>query len=602
MRLHRGLYSLPTIAAALLLILISFPSIVFAQPSHSIPELFRRAQSLERFGNRDQAANVYRDIWRLEANRVDAVIRGTDILEQRGRSDEAIIWMSEAVASTDVPNPLLWVAYGDLYDKIGREVSADSVWTLGVAAVDPPESVYLGVVDRLLLRSRIDRAVDWARQGLTEAEDATPFHRRLFDIELNRGNIANAATHAAQYVRNDPTHADEIQVALRHTELPPSARNTLADTLIAYSVREPNNAGITQLAAELALATNRREQALRLFMRAADLDERGMLVILANAQRVALLGYPEIAARLYRLVVERFPEAPSSPRAASLAANLFLSEGDDEAAEAMYRWLLNQGQSMYLDEAQLALGSIALRTNRPEEARQYYTNAVRNGRSVSVRRQAELGIAEIEVYQGRFAQAEAIWRRTTAQGLARDEATRAQLRLAEVAMYKGEATTHRELCDELLRQNPSADEANDCLVLTAILSEAKNDTAEWQRYGRLRYLFDTRRDDLFYSEIPTSENSVLSGRIALLRSRALVRDHRLEEAADSLRTIVSRFTGTPIGEEALWILGETLRVNHLDPVKALAAYEQLLREYPDTVYLGPARRAIRNLRDQLNPA
>ncbi len=602
MPLQRGSYPLHILAPALLLILTLSQTNAFSQPSHSIPEMYRRAQSLERFGNRDQAVRVYRDIWRLDANRADAVIRGTDILEQLGRSDEAIIWMSEAVLSTDVPNPQLWVAYGDLYDKIDREASADSVWTLGAAAVDSPEAILLGVVDRLLLRSLTDRAIEWSRRGLANADDATPFHRRLFDIELSRGSFADAATHAAHYVRNDPVRAEEIHVTLRHTELALSARNTLADTLIAYSLREPRDAGITQLAAELALATNRREEALRLFMRAAELDDRGMPVILGNAQRVALLGYPDIAARLYRLVVERYPEAPSSPRAALLAANLFVSEGDEEAAEAMYCWLSNQGQSMYLDEAHLALGRIALQTNRPDEARQYYNNVAGNGRSVGVRKQAELGIAEVEVHQGRFAQAEAIWLRTTAQGLTRDEATRAQLRLAEVALYKGYATAHRERCDELLRQNSSADEANDCLALTAILSEAKNDTADWQHYGRLRYLFDTGRDDLLHSEIETAKNSVLSGRIALLQSRALVREHRFEEATDSLQVISSRYNGTPIGEEALWILGETLRVNHLDLAKALAAYEQLLQKYPDTVYLGPARRAIRDLRNQLNPA
>ena len=585
---------------ALLACAVFLPSTVPAEISPEAAAWFRRARSYERVGRTDQAIQLYRRVWESTPDRYDAVQRGTSLLENAGRTGEATAWFDEA--TTRAPHvALLWVEYGRLLQRTGRREAADSLWARALATVPDTPALAIALADRFLGDNDLAAARKWATIGLDAGGGAT-FHRRLLDVALAAHDADAAVLHAHGSVAGAAHLVDGVAASIDGADLSRAERDSIASHIMRDARRD--DPGSALLGAKFALISEREDLSAELYIAWAGRDSRGASYVFPTAQQVERDGHPEVAARLFQFVAQDQSNSPWAPLAGIQAARIRQEMGDLTAAAAMCRWLLareEDGQEHFVsanvgDQARFILATVLAEQGAYGLAENHYS-AILASATGSLRHQVEFGLTETALGRGRFDEAKSRLRRLARRPGRHAGTTLARLRLAETAMYEGNAATMGTVCGDLLSSAPGADETNDCLALALTLAEARGDTALWREYGRIRYRLQFGPLEESVAGARGLEGTPLAARGALLVADAYTRARNVNAAADTLLAATELFAGSAGGEEALWKLAELLRALRADDVAALQAYERLINEYPDTVYLGPARRWVRKLRE-----
>lgn len=584
-------------AAAAFALLFAVPlahvDLAHAASAVEVAGWYQQAQINERVGRTAQAIVLYRRVWEAVPVRFDAVSRGAELLVASRREAEALTWLAEAVGRTPEVPPL-WAEYGDILDRLGRTSDADSAWARGAEVCRDATPLYLAIVDRLVERGRLSRARQWAERGARATGGHPALNRRLMDIALAEGSFSAAAGYGSAYAGSGRERVSEATAVLAAAQPPAAAQDSMAATALRLADEDSANPGRTLFAGDLALAARRTADAERCYLRAARQAGIDMRQILLLATDLDQRGQDDIAAALREIVVGRFPQAPQAVVSAMTAAEHFDRSGQRDRAIRLYRWTLTQPDRTYQDRAHLALGRLLLAGGGVAEAKLHFGAVLQRGGTPLVQRRAMFGLADCALREGRLDEAAARWQ-ALAIGTFPDVAE-ARLRLAELAMYRGDAQALAERCEQLMRETPEADEANNCLALTAVLSEAAGDTAAWRRYGELRYLLDRGEYRAVLGRAEALAGTALAGAALVLVAEARRATGDAEGATAALEDVADRFRGTTTGEEALWRLAELERAQLKDPARALRTYERLLQDYPDGVYTGPARRWVRALR------
>ena len=317
---------------------------------------------------------------------------------------------------------------------------------------------------------------------------------------------------------------------------------------------------------------------------ATELERRGHLLASAFVDEQLAIGYPQ---------------SPFAQRSALTAATALADEGLNDRARALLKWVIGMGISPYEDDARIAYATMLLRADSLGEAYRQFNVVASRGRSLGNRRAGAFGQAECELRAGRLEDAERHWEALADSTLAQTDAAKVHLRLAESALYRGDASTMYSRCEAVVRKAAGSDEANDCLRLQGILAEAGSDTVSWRKYGLLEYAMARGQHDSVLAAAPGLFGTPLEGRSRLISAEAELAMGSNVTAAAHLKSLVSSLDSSAVGEEALWRYAEVQRARLRDPGEELRAYEKLQTTYPNSVYLGHARRRMRELRAQM---
>ncbi len=583
-----------TVVWASVLIVASMAGPATALTEREANNMLARGQRYERHNRPDLALDLYRQIWQALPSRYDALLRGSRILMDRNRYAEASDWLRRAVAVSPETHDL-WVGYGAALDATGRHDRADSAWSAGATNSRDRSKFYLGVVDYLLEVDSPDRAREWALLGIANGAGVAHLTRRMFDAELVAGNLAGAVRYASDYSAADAARAHEVVEAIEALESGGATLDSLVDIAARASALDTSSAGRAIFLGAMALLSANHELASSSYLRAGRHWQEGPRALSEIAGRLESAGHRSIAAHLYSRAANTMPRGRWSARSAARGAAIFEEQGDLDRTEPLYRWLVANGSRGQSNAAKLSLARLLLAKGLVDDARALCSEAIRRGGSRKFRRSVEYIVADCEIQGGDFAGARDILRRLAGER-AFGDASRATLRLAEVAMYDGKAAEMSEICATLLRESPGSYEANDCLRLRAVLTDARRDTSAWQTYGRATYLLSSGRPHTAATLAADMSGTPLDGHAMLLTAGALAAMADFEAAAMRLGEASEVHAGTPIGEEAQWRLGGLLLERLHDASRALSAYEALVSGYPQSVYLGPARRIVRDLR------
>jgi TolA-binding protein len=182
-----------------------------------------------------------------------------------------------------------------------------------------------------------------------------------------------------------------------------------------------------------------------------------------------------------------------------------------------------------------------------------------------------------------------------------DQSDEATFRLAELDFFGGRIAEAQEHLAGLV-VNLRADYANDALQLQAFLQDnGSSAPAALAQYGRAEFLTRQKKNT---EAIALLEDLVTRMPQALLVDDALFRIALLQEDAGLYREAVSTYTTllTKFRESSIFLdraqfsLGEIYDFGLHDRDAAVAAYEKLLTEYPQSIWVAAARKRIRFLR------
>jgi TolA-binding protein len=182
-------------------------------------------------------------------------------------------------------------------------------------------------------------------------------------------------------------------------------------------------------------------------------------------------------------------------------------------------------------------------------------------------------------------------------------------REARLAFYQGSFNTAKNLLESIVQARPDENEretesmVNDALELLLLLDANMADSAgALLSYAQAEYAAVQHKQP---AAIDTLENLLKRFPQATISPQALFNlgdlyagQQRFDVAIERWRKILSQYSESVVGDRALFRLAEIHETGLRDSRKAQSLYEQLLKDYPQSLYLEEARRRARELAEK----
>ena len=213
-----------------------------------------------------------------------------------------------------------------------------------------------------------------------------------------------------------------------------------------------------------------------------------------------------------------------------------------------------------------------------------------------------IDIALTHEREGDFKQAEKILRKLVRKtGRHRQSASSARFELANLYFRRGELEKAENEVTALLAASPASMEANDALELKALLADLKDTDEVLQAFGSADLARFQRKPETAKQIL----NNIVNNRSNRAREEAFWRLYSLaldQEQYDEATKTIENIIKIPTAlrrDMALLLAGDLYAESLENPQRAIAYYEQLLIDYPDSPLADQARRRMKDLAGNL---
>jgi tetratricopeptide (TPR) repeat protein len=605
-------------------------SLLHAQQQEPTDLRFRLAQSYERSGEYQAAIKIYNELLKKDpTNPLITDALSHDYMELK-MYDEAIAIVQRQL-QTNPSDVNLHCQLASIYYLNSNEPKATGEWERAIALNPKQPSTYTQVARSISQNRLFDRAIDVYRRGRKACGDTNLFTQELAYLYSTISKYEDATREYVGLVKHDPLQTGYVQTQIggytNHpeglaaaTRVIEEASKSSSDDLHlmhmlawiymegkhydrAYDVYKTidgksnaaghelqnfaqralheNSFGVATAAfheimdrypkfdrladvmfgyAQAIEASDTERDTLRLFGHDHPFTGKG-----SDREDISVIYSNAIDA--YDRVIKEFPATENAARSVLRIAILQQEKLDDLNNARRSLESLIQTYSMFpqvIIEGSLRLGDVYLLLDMTGKASaQYKTIAGRGLRTNPVQDEAAMKLAELEYFQTDFDTA--------------------------LAMLDG------------LTRNPNSDVANDAIGLQMFIQQnLQSDRPVLQIYARAD-LFRRQRKfldalSLYQSIVQTYPKSGLVDEAAMSIGDVYTLLGRYTDAVASFTRVMTDYPESISLDQALMKIGQIYQEGIKDPVKAIAAYQKLLEQFPSSIYVSEARKRIRELR------
>lgn len=590
-----------------------------------------QVRALERSGNRRAAIEKAEELVKqFPGNRrVENVL--IDYYRAEGRPDD-LARLLKARAQRDPDDAEACRDLATLLLSDGQTDAAVEVLRKHIAGNPQDETRYRLAGALLASREANDAAIRFYRQGRATIGVETLFAPELAQLELEQGNSADAITEYL-LMATDPGRRPRVyrEVALLLDQA--ENRDEILARVEEMRRRHPDSVPIQDVAAMAFMKLGRYQEALAAVKeadrRAGDQGEH-----LLDFGRQALEGASPDSVSAERAhagveallaLAERHPKSTLNFEATRLAAQglvaIARAQPDPAARQALLQEALalidRNWQRLPVPRFQsqvLALkGMILLEDlDRPAEALDVFEKVAEQQRRIGDPDE----IVQVQIARCRMAIGDLKTARTSLERMAKSDSTpppplgkrrpnepkqvgltRARYYLAELDLIDGKYEEARGGFTALAEQAPEDRLANDCLDLAMTLDEAAGEPpVALQGFGAYRRALLVHDEAAEKRELETlvreSPESALAP-VALFALGGLIEEERQHAAAlQHYQDLLARYPQHRLAPRALEASGDLQLRAFRRPDLAVAAYERLLLEYPDDLFLDGVRKKL----------
>jgi tetratricopeptide (TPR) repeat protein len=560
---------------------------LFAQQG-DIEARLRLGQSYERAGDWENAVRVYEELYaRDSANVVFFENLRRSYLQLKRHTDAIRIIQSRLrIRPNDVA---LLAQLGSVYARDGDEANAVAAWDRALA-VDRRSLNGYYVVSNSAIESRMfERAIGFYQRGRTELGDPMLFTAEIASLHALTMNFGEATREYLKLIRQNAQQLPFVQTRMAGYTYRPEGRREALKVVEEALRTEGDNIALYQLYAWLLMEGKEFDRAFQVYRQIDERSQAGGRELYTFAERILRERAFSVAAAAFRAIIDNHPRFERMP-AARFGYARALEEslvGRDSTAETQSLLFTPMPDFVFIDQS-------------PNEVRTKYETIlasyqaiVRDYPRTEFAAQALSGIARIRFERffdvdGAIAtwqqiireyshlpqfktlailscgdgflarreldEAEKQYRFLIAPGAANAEVReKAQLRLGELAFFRGNFGESVKLLQDA-GKNPNSNAANDALMLLVFIQQNSSDSA--------------MKD--------------------FAKATLLIRQRQLPEAANLLQRIRSVNPNSSFIDEVLMTLGDTF-VGMNRHAEAVATYEELVREHPESIALDRAQ-------------
>ncbi len=598
-----------------------FIASVYAQDTNA---QFRLAQSYEQGGDFENAVVLYRDLYTHEPSNYmyfDGLRRS---LLQLKRYDEVIGLVRHRLASSPNDANLLCLLGSALYQS-GNEKEADAAWEQAIATEPANPNVYRLVANSLLENRLLDKTAAVYRRARTACNDPNLFTLDLAQLLAVSMDYGGATTEYLRYLAQAPMQLLYVQNRMAQFTGKEEARNA-AINAVREAQRASRDVNLYRLLGWLLMEGKRFDEAFEVHTTIDRLANARGAELYAFAERAYKEGAFDVAARAYKAAIDaplppqrlpyaRFGYALAMKELTVRADTIPVSQpsgGTIPETQSRYATAIDDFRKIveeypnteFAARAAFQIGLIQFEKYFDlDAALASFTSVLQSlPAASSIQHDIAIKIGEVLTAKGDTAQAMLWFRKVVVAPTATpDQQDEATYRLAEVLYFCGHFAEAMSSL-ESISTNLKADYANDALLLYAFLQEnTMTAPAPLKDFARADFLTRQKK----YSEAITIFQSLVEKyqqalfvddallRIALLQTLA----GRYADALLTYQRLLRQFKESSIAlDKAQFNMAELYDYRLKDKTQALAAYERLLAEYPQSLFTERARRRIRELR------
>ncbi|MFD0939868.1 tetratricopeptide repeat protein [Pedobacter boryungensis] len=178
----------------------------------------------------------------------------------------------------------------------------------------------------------------------------------------------------------------------------------------------------------------------------------------------------------------------------------------------------------------------------------------------------------------------------------------ARYRSARVNFYVGDFDYAKSQAD-VLKASTTQLIANDALNLSLLLSDnlqSKNDSLALKMYADAEMLQFMNLSDQALSKLDSIDisypNNSLMDDILMAKAKIYVKTNEINKAVITLKELITTQTSSIWIDDALFTLADILEKKLNNPEEAKKLYQQLMNDYPGSMFNAEARKRFRNIR------
>ncbi|NUO78655.1 tetratricopeptide repeat protein [candidate division KSB1 bacterium] len=601
---------------------LSLQALAFAQTPQQINERMRQAQSFERMGFFEQALNLYRPLFEQDPRNA-AYYQGVKrSLLQLRRYDELLALIDRRL--TVVGDLNARVDRGDVLFKKGDEPGALKYWQ-ELLQQAPLRDTYAMVAAAMRDNNSYDEALKVYLAGREKLRDPSLFTLDLANLYELRLEFENATTEYVRLLQSDQRQFPLVQRRLLEMTNEYEVNENIVATIEKLLPNHPAAESLHRLRASLFLQNKEygrafsEYQTLERIANPADKANAGNEIFnfAEEARRAEACDY---AAQAYRLILNLEKSPYAYPALMGMGQCLRVQGKHTEALEAFAQllqktgsnnrnpWTLRawreQGEIYFSDLADMPnaieifrriyeaysdnaikeksdvvfrLGDCYLAKGDLKNAAQWYETARRfAAKSTLIQDKINFSLARLEYFHGRF---------------------RSTLQLLETITNRPRAREEEE------NQEEAESMVNDALELTLLLEANFADSAgALLSYAHAEFLTTQQKRDAAIDSlqqlVQRFPQATLVPQAQFSLAALLVKAGKYSEAAAAYQAILEKYSDSVVGDRALFHLAELMGERLQNYQQAQKLFEQLLRDYPNSIFLDEARRHARRLAEK----
>jgi tetratricopeptide (TPR) repeat protein len=584
-----------------------------AQETDKLAKL-RLAQGFEESGEWERAAALYEDLSTLEPNNflyLDGLQRSYAQIKEYDKAINVIRrWL--IIQPRDINK---MTTLGGLYYNSGNEAAADSVWK-SVIAIDPHNpQIYRIVANEMLEHRMYDQCIHTYLDGRSISKSDVTFADELGNLYTLLQQYTSATKEYLRLIKAAPEQLSFVQSRLSVFTAKPEGISAASETVKDELKNSQNNIALHRLYAWLLLEERRFDLALEQY-RIIDRSSNANGNELFNfAQRLHQERAYKTATEAFKEIIDKYKNSPLFPYARfgyarALEEQITLTDTMASSSES---------QPTYNSAIQLYESIVAEHVNPDLAAQSLYRIGVikfdklfdLNGALNAFTRMkdvpstsnsindAVLKMGDIQTARNDLAEA-----RKEYDGLSKvslvvyqDQAT---FKLAELNYFEAKFDSALSILKRF-NTNLTTDIANDALQLQYFIQENNNAAPQaLTEFAKADLLMRQRK----YSEsLAQFQDIVKHYSTALLVDDAMMKTGELylllkrpNEAITAFHFIADSIQSSILKDRAQFKIAEIYQTVLNNKTQAIEAYEKLLSQFPNSLYVEESRKRIRLLR------
>lgn len=530
--------------------------------SDNMTERFRLADQYQRAGQLDRAVTVLEDLLAEAPSSTPVFDRLRNAYLSANRFDDAIRLIEERM-TLGGRTPALLAELGSAYFSAGQPDEARTVWNEALQVGTGSPQTYR-VLYTVYFRNRLwEDARDVLLEGRERLRQPGLFGLELAELFGRTNQHVESLHEWVNLLEEDSSRISFVQSRMGRLLEQSEAGNVYRQELDRLIRRDPTRLSLRRLAGWMASETGDFAEGLN-HIRAVDrLAQESGESLFSFAESALQAHALDEALQAYDIILENHQDSPTAPAALMSSALLFEKRAIDagehlqpgpfaeEARDRYVRFMTHYGHHAAAPTAILRLANLHRDVFRDfPEAETLLRNLLERQLTPNTRAEIQLELGELLIRQGRIAHARAAFRQVDADQRTGDRAERARLALAELDFFEGnfDASLSRA---QAMHRNPATNVANNAIDMRLLISEH------------------------------TGPDSLSSALRMFARSQLLQRQYLLEDALQTLDTLLQSYGGHSIIPIARYRRAEALR-NLLRPEEAVAELSILIASFQES--------------------